>query len=100
MKETPIDTKLKEGLKTYAKYISIVIHNTIEDMKNKDLSVDDIGKNLDSTIINSIYTALYAFEYYKYSDVAREFVDYNLRTIPRSWADPEFLEGFETGPEG
>jgi hypothetical protein len=40
---------------------------------------------------------LYAFECYKYSDGAREFVDYNLSTIPRSWADPEFLDGFEGG---
>ena len=40
---------------------------------------------------------LYAFECYKYSDGAREFVDYNLSAIPRSWADPEFLDGFEGG---
>ena len=96
MKDTPIDVKLKEGLKTYAKYISMVIHNTVEDLQNKDPS-DQPGEQLDSTVRNAIYTALYAFEYYKYSDSARQFVDYNLSTIPGSWADPEFLEGFEEG---
>jgi hypothetical protein len=97
--DTPIDTKRKEGLKTYAKYIAMVLHNTAEDLQKKRPS-DQPGEQLDSpTIRNALYTALYAFEYYKYSDAAREFVDYNLWTIPCSWPDPEFSEGFEAEHE-
>ena len=94
MNDTPIDTKLKEGLKNYAKYIAIVIQNTVEDLQSKNPS-DEQMEQLDSTIVNTIYTALYAFEYYKCSDRAREFVEYNLSKVPQSWQEPEFLEGFE-----
>ncbi len=94
MHNTPIDIKLREGLKTYANYIAMVIHNTVEDFQSKNPS-DEQMKRLDSTIVNAIYTALYAFEYYKCSDNAREFVEYNLSKIPQSWEEPEFLEGFE-----
>jgi len=91
MDDNPIDMKMKEGLRTYAKYIAMVIQNTVDDFQSRDSS-DKPGDQLDSTIRNAIYTALYAFENYKYSDSAREFVEYNLSKIPQSWEEPEFLE--------
>ncbi len=94
MYDTPIDLKLKEGLKTYANYIAMVIHNAIEDFKSKNPS-DDQMERLDSTVVNAIYTALYTFDYYKCSDSAREFLEYNLSQVPKAWQEPEFLEGFE-----
>ena len=94
MHDTPIDIKLREGLKTYANYIAMVIHNTVEDFKSKNPS-DEQMEQLDSTIVNAIYTALYSFEYYKCSDSAREFLDHHLSQVPGTWEEPEFLEGFE-----
>lgn len=94
MYDTPIDIKLMEGLKAYTKYIAIAIENTRQDFQRKNPSEEN-AELLDPLIRNAIYTALYSFEYYKSSDNAREFVEYNLSTIPESWSDPEFLDGFE-----
>ena len=94
MRNIPNDTDLKEGLKTYANYIAVVIHNAIEDLKSKNPSGEHM-EQLDSTVVNAIYTAMYAFEHYKSSDSIREFVEYNLSQVPQARQEPEFLEGFE-----
>ena len=94
MSDNLFDKKVIQGMKDYAKYIAIVVRNAMEDFHCKYLS-DEQMKELNPIIRNAIYTAIYAYETHKQSDLSRQFVDYHLMSIPQYWEEPELLKGFK-----
>ena len=88
------DPKIIQGMKDYAKYITIVVRNAMEDFHCKHLS-DEQMKELNPTIRNAIYTAIYAYETHKQSDLSKQFVDYHFMSIPKYWEEPELLGGLK-----
>jgi ribonuclease HIII len=69
-------------MKDYAKYIAIVVRNAMEDFHCKHLS-DEQMQELNPIIRNAIYTAIYAYEIHKQSDLSKHFVDYHFKSIPK-----------------
>ena len=94
MFDTPIDKKLKEGMKAQTKFISIVIRNFMEDFHWKHLT-DDQMRELNPIIRNAVYAALYSSCYYKQSDKVNRFLEYHASMIPAYWEDPELPESLE-----
>ncbi len=47
----------------------------------------------DHILRSAIYTALYSFQYYRESEVARKFLEQHLATVPNTWEEPELLGG-------
>ena len=88
------DPKVIQGMKDYSKYIAIVVRNAMEDFHCKHLS-DEQMKELNPIIRNAIYTAMYAYETHKQSDLSGRFVDNHFMSIPKYWEEPELLEGFQ-----
>lgn len=94
MNDTPIDLKLKEGMKVYADYIARVIQNTMEEFDSKDHSNEKVEEK-DHVLRSAIYTALYSYQYYRESEGARRFLEHHLATVPDTWEEPEPLGGLE-----
>jgi hypothetical protein len=82
------------GMKTFAKYIAIVVRNAMEDFHCKHLS-DEQMKELNPIVRNAIYTAIYAYENHQQSDPSKQFVEYHLMSIPKYWEEPELLGGLK-----
>lgn len=93
MNDNMFDEKVVQGMKDFAKYIAIVVRNAMEDFHCKHLS-DEQMKELNPIIRNAIYTALYAYDAQKQSNLLKYFVDYHLMSIPKYWEEPEFVKGF------
>ena len=81
-------------MKTFAKYIAMVVRNAMEDFHCEHLS-DKQMKELNPIIRNAIYTAIYAYETHKQSDLSKHFVDYHFMSIPKYWEEPELVGGLE-----
>ena len=81
-------------MKTFAKYIAIVVRNLMEDFHCKHLS-DEQMKKLNPIIRNAIYTTIYTYEPHTQSDPSRQFVEYHLMSIPKYWEEPELLGGLK-----
>ena len=94
MTDEKLDQEAITRMKDFAKYISIVVRNTMEDFHCKNLS-DEQMKELNPIIRNAIYTAIYAREKCGKSDPLKFFVDYHLMSIPKYWEEPELLKGFK-----
>ena len=90
MNDTPIDKKLKTGLKAQAKLISIAIIHSLIDANHKPISNDKV-KNL----ADVIYTTLYSFSYYKQSASAKEFFDFHANETAHYDWEAELLQGYE-----
>jgi ribonuclease HIII len=88
------DPKVIQGMKDYAKYIAIVVRNAMEDFHCKHLS-DRQMKELNPIIRNAIYSAIYAYETQKHSDLSKQFVEYHFMSIPKYWEEPELLGGLK-----
>lgn len=64
MNDTPIDLKLRQGMKVYANYIAMVVQNTLEEYEKNNTSEDEQqSEEKDQLLRNAIYTALYSYEY-------------------------------------
>ena len=94
MSDNIFDKKVAQGMKDYAKYIAIVVRNAMEDFHCKHLS-DEQMQELNPIIRNAIFTAIYAYETHKQSDLSKQFVDYHFMSIPKYWEEPEFTKGFK-----
>jgi len=94
MSDNIFDKKVVQGMKDFAKYIAIVVRNAMEDFHCKHLS-DEQMKELNPIIRNAIYTAIYAYETQKQSNLSKSFVDYHFMSIPKYWEEPEFVKGFK-----
>lgn len=92
MGKDPTD-KMDAAMRSYAKYLAIVIRNAMEDFHHKYLS-DEQMKELNPLIRNAIYTAFYANENQDRSSRAKEYVRYHSSMIPKYWEEPELLGGF------
>jgi transcription termination factor NusB len=90
MFNSPIDKEIQNGLKSQSKIISIVIRNAMEDFHSKHLS-DEQMKELNPIIRNAVYTALYTMQYCNDSVRAREFIDEQIKMIPRYWEEPKLI---------
>jgi ribonuclease HIII len=88
------DPKVIQGMKDYAKYIAIVVRNAMEDFHCKHLS-DEQMQELNPIIRNAIYTAIYAYETDKQSELSKQSVDYHFMSIPKYWEEHEFTKGFK-----
>jgi len=75
---------------SHAKYIAIVIRNSMEDFHSKYLT-DEQMKELNPIIRNAVYTASYAFENMQRSEKAERYIRYHMSMIPSYWEDCEFL---------
>ena len=82
--------KLDAAMRSYAKYIAIVIRNAMEDFHHKYLS-DEQMKELNPIIRNAIYTASHAFDNMNNSEKAKQYIKYHMSMIPTYWEDCEFL---------
>ncbi len=90
MQDTPIDEKLKTGLKVQAKLISIAIQHSLVEADHKPIPNEKV-----KDLADVIYTSLYSFSYYKQSASAREFFDFHANeTAYYDW-EAELLEGIE-----
>ena len=87
------DAKTMEGMKSFAKYIAIVVRNAMEDFHCKHLSDKQMAE-LNPIIRNAIYTAIYASSAQRDSPLMRGFVDFHRMSIPKYWEEPELLPGF------
>jgi ribonuclease HIII len=94
MSDNIFDKKVVQGMKDFTKYIAIVVRNAMEDFHCKHLS-DEQMKELNPIIRNAIYTALYAYDAQKQSNMSKSFVDYHFMSIPKYWEEPEFVGGFK-----
>ena len=77
----------------FAKYIAIVVRNSMEDFHSEYLS-DEQMKELNPILRDAICTALYASEVYDQNKGARAFVDLNIQMIPNYWEDPKLTDDF------
>ena len=80
--KTPQRPELAEETKTFATYIAIVIRNAMEDFHCEHLS-DDQMKQLNPIIRNAVCTALHTFQHYQQSPRDKQFMDFQLRLIPK-----------------
>lgn len=87
------EPKLDDATQEFAKLISIVVRNAMEDFHCEHLS-DEQMRALNPIIRNAIATALHAFNNYASSDAARRFLDFHGRCIPNYWEPPELLAGY------
>ena len=94
MTDEKLDQEAITRMKNFAKYIAIVVRNAMEDFHCKNLS-DEQMKELNPIIRNAIYTAIYAYETQKQSNLSKSFVDYHFMSIPKYWEEPEFVKGFK-----
>lgn len=85
--------KLDDATQEFAKLISIVVRNAMEDFHCEHLS-DEQMRALNPIIRNAVATALHAFNNYAISDAARRFLDFHGRCIPSYWETPELLAGY------
>ena len=85
-------------MKIFSKYIAMVVRNAMEDFHCKHLS-DAQMKELNPTIRNAIYTAIYAYEAVGKSEMSKSFVEFHLLSIPKYWEEPELLKGFKESDE-
>ena len=90
MNDTPIDEKLKTGLKAQAKFISIAIIHSLIDANHKPISNDRMKR-----LADVIYTSLYSLHYQEQSPSAHEFVKFHAQEMNYSDWEAELLQGFE-----
>ena len=88
MNDTPVDEKLKTGLKVQAKLISIAIQYSLVEANHKPIPNERI-----KSLADVIYTSLYSFSYYKQSDSAKEFFDFHANELDFYDWEAELLEG-------
>ena len=81
------------SFQTYAKYIAMVVRNSMEDFHCKHLT-DEQMKELNPIIRNAIYTAIYGFMTSSRSDKSRRYVEHVFGMIPPYWEAPELLIDF------
>ncbi len=90
MNDTPIDKKLKNGLKVQAKLISIAIIHSLIDAKHKPIPNDRV-----KYLADVVYTALYSMHYQEQSTTAHDFLEYHAYEMPLHEWEPELLQGIE-----
>ena len=87
------DEQESVSMQTYAKYIAMVVRNTMEDFHCRHLS-DEQMKELNPIIRNAIYTAIYGFMTADRSAKSKQYVEHIFRMIPPYWEDPTLLANF------
>ena len=93
MAEIPNHKNSLRDEKSVALYIAMVVRNAMEDFHVKHLS-DAQMKELNPIIRNAVYTALRALSLAKKSEMARNYVGFQLQLIPDYWEEPQLLEDF------
>jgi hypothetical protein len=91
--DTDLTQQELDYLKLTTKFISIVVRNAMEDFHTKYLT-DEQMKELNPTIRNAIFTALYAQQTMNKSQKIEDFVREQWAMIPSYWEEPELLEQF------
>ena len=87
------DAEEINSLQSYAKYIAMVVRNSMEDFHSKHLT-DEQMKELNPIIRNAIYTAIYGFMTSSRSDKSRRYAEHIFGMIPPYWEAPELLVDF------
>ena len=87
------DAEEVNSFQAYAKYIAMVVRNSMEDFHSKHLT-DEQMKELNPIIRNAACTAIHAFHSCEHSEEARKFVEFHFRMIPRYWEPPELLPDY------
>ena len=86
----PLERTPKEALQGQAKFIAVVVHNILEEYYNNPLADNEM-----KDVIDAVYTALYAINYYKDSSSAEEFFRLHANQVQKIDAEAEFLDEFE-----
>jgi len=91
MFDTPVDKTLQEGLQQEAKIIGLAVRNVLKECHSKPLS-----KHQMNDVVDSIYMALYSFNYCKKSSSAEGFLMYHANQLHEiEGLKVGFLDGFE-----
>jgi hypothetical protein len=90
MNDTPVDAKIKEGLKVQAKCIACAILNSLVEADHKPVP-DERIKNL----ADVAYTVLYSFHYQEESSSAYEFLKLCGEELRYCDWKAGFVDGFE-----
>ena len=85
--------RLSKGHKEVAMIISMYIRNEMENFHVKHLS-DEQMHELNPIIRNSVATVLYAIEEYPKDRACSSLVDFQFRTSPKYWEQPELTQSF------
>lgn len=85
--------KPSKNTQTFALYIASVVRNAMEDFHCKYLS-DAQMKELNPIIRDAICTALHAAENCNNSAGAKNFVDYQVLSIPDYWEAPTLNKAY------
>ena len=90
MFDTPVDRTLQEGLQAEAKIIGLAVRNALKEYHSKPLS-----KHQMNDVVDSIYMALYSFNYHKKSLSAEGFIRYHANQLHEiEGLKVGFLDGF------
>jgi hypothetical protein len=88
MNDTPIDTKIKAGLKAQAKLIANVILYTLAKPHDQPIP-DDRAKEM----ADAVYTALYSLQYQEQSNSAYEYLKFHAQEMAYCEWEPELIQG-------
>jgi hypothetical protein len=84
---------LTDDTRQTALIIAMAVRNAMEDFHCQHLS-DAHMRQLNPIIRNAICTALHALKNYSKSTKAREFINFNVLSIPDYWEKPELIAPF------
>jgi hypothetical protein len=90
MIDTPIDAKIKTGLKVQAKLTAIAILHSLIYAGHKPIPEDRI-----KGLADVVYSALCAMHYQEQSASAQEFVDFHAKEMADFDWEPELVQGME-----
>ena len=85
--------ELKEDTQFMAMVVAMAVRNAMENFHCQHLS-DAQMQELNPIIRNAICTALYAMKNYEVSEKARAYIDFQSRSIPSYWEQPELATYF------
>ena len=90
MNDTPVDMKIKEGLKVQAKCIAFAVLNSLIEAGHKPIPDKKIR-----SLADVVYTTLYSFHYQEQSSSAYEFLKLCGEEMRYSDWEAELVDGFE-----
>ena len=90
MFDSPVDQKIKDGLKMQSTYASLAILSSLVQADHPPISTDNLKK-----LADIIYTCLYSFQYLNQSSSAEEFLRLHLSEMEHVDWEPELMEGVD-----
>ena len=88
--DAPVTKNLKKGLQGQAKFIGVVVRNTLKEYHDKHLTDVEM-----KDVLDAIYTALYSVNHYKKSSSTENFIRIHSPHVEEIEGEVELLEEFE-----